>query len=742
MTVRYISSPKLDNTLTPDEFRRYTNQMIGWFFTFFILFAWIFSHVLFNGDYPFWATLKNIASHNEHELSKIMVPLFYTKCAIDFIPSAIISYIFMNKLTKPINKQVHKRGNFLDESPEVFQNIAKEFHLKTPSNTMALIREGEFDYNKSWKGDYKIKQTIYFPKENLELSTVIRGEAGSGKSVVLDRLAKESIDNGNKCIFHDPKGDFIKKLSGYTSFYVIEPWNDKRGYALDFMNMVVSDSQAIQNANIRTLVDSFNVATPGKEDFFNKGATAVNEALVRSVVETFKDKSGTVTADEGAIVDIWNSFQVRDVDTNIDLTDPKQVSKELSKNDDQLQVIKNFLLKWNPSATIYVDPENAKTSLCVLASCIEFIRKFEVLSSFWKKNRENGKVLNIKKWLNTEPNKDRQVIVLVNSNQFEDVANCYISAFVNLVVNEVIEERYDVPWELHFMLDEFPQLTSININKFQKLPDVGRGKGIRTTVAMQRTSQMKSNFNIDGESFVAGFQNKIWCRMASDDLAIIEKELGRKDVADTIVTVNNNNQNSSSSSKTSNAKVDVINAHDLQNELGPVTSTKLGPNGNSRFLGVKVLFKFANIKRVPIILMPPVKFDKREKYTSKKSSGSSSIKNHNKNSSEDTTSIQEVVIETKVLEEIETKINPENEKEIEEKNPLESIIGEQVAHAIGGEALAVAMQVSELIEALGNNGVNNNTTEIVEEVSETKINVGKKIEELKNKNKKKQEMEI
>jgi len=742
MKIKYITSPALDHMLTPDEYRRYTSHMMAYFAIVFLAVSYLLSHVLFNQGYEFWATVANIRSNNEKELAKIMLPLFYTKCAIAFIPASVLGWIVMNKFTKPVNRQIHKLGNFLDDSKEVFINMEKDFALKTAEKKMALIREGEFDYNKSWKGKYKMNKTIYFPREILELSTVVRGEAGSGKSVVLDRFIKESIDNKNKVVLHSIKGDEIDKLTGYTNMYIIEPWNEERGFALDFLNMVVSPSKQIQNANIRTFVDSFSVATPGKEDFFEKGSTAVMEALVRSVVDSNKDESGKVRADLGAIVDTWNNFQVKEVNTTIDLTDPLQVKKELSENDDQLQKIKDFLLEWNPPATIYVDPQNAKTSLCVLASCIDLIRKFETLSSFWKKNIEQEKILNIQKWLNTEPMKSRQVIILVNSNQFADVANCYISAFVNLVVNEVIEERYKAEWELHFMLDEFPQLTSIDINKFLKLPDVGRGKKIRTTIALQRTSQIKANFNTDGESFVAGFQNKIWCRMATDDLSVIDKELGKRDVSEIATTANYTAQGKSISSKITDKKVDVINIHDMQNSLGPVFLKKIGPDGRPIFCGVRVLFNFANMQRIASVIMPPVVFEKKEKLKIRKSSASTNTRNDRKKDSSDEESKEEILIQSTLVEEIETKNFHLNENEVEVNDPADGILNEKIGHALGGEALVTVLHVAELMESLESHTLNNNTTEIVQEVVEEKVDISKKLEALKNRSKKKQELEL
>lgn len=736
MKIRYINTPSDDHLLTPDTYRRYSVHIITYFCMFFSVASFLIGKVLFNQGYEFWATIGNIRSHNVEELSKIMVSLFYTKCAIAGIPSFAFAYFLTNKLTKPISRETHLEGNFIDESVDVIDNLRADFAQKTQGKKIALLRKGDVDYNKSPNGNLKLKQDLFLPNEILELSAVVRGEAGSGKSVLLDRFIKEAIDSNNKVILHSIKGDEIEKLGGYARLYVIEPWNDRRGYALDFLNMVVNKDKQIQDAKIRTLVDSFSVAIPGKADFFEKGSTAVIEALMRCVVESNKDKDGKVTTDLGAIVDLWNSFNVKEVNLNVDPTDLAQAKKELSENDDQLQKIKDFLIIWNPSATIYVDPQNAKTSLCVLASCIDLIRKFELLSGFLKKNIAQEKVLDIQKWLNTPPEKDRPVILLVNSNQFANVANCYISAFINLVVNEVIEESYKAPWQLHFILDEFPQLTAIDIGKFLKLPDVGRGKNIRVIIALQRTSQIKQAFNMDGESFVSAFQNKYWCRMATDDLPIIEKELGKRDVSEVASTANYTGQGKSLNTKTTKKKIDVINVNHTQKYLKPVSIQPANKNAKSIFCGVRVLFNFSNISRVAIILMPPVTFTKKIRKAKPKSTASGNLINLKEDEAEDENKKDEKVISTQIVQEINT-VNNHIEEEKEDESVAVAIAVEHLAGAIGGEVAVAMMHLTELLENFEDKSLNNNIVEVIEEVKEvSSSDVSKKIEELKNKTRK------
>ena len=51
------------------------------------------------------------------------------------------------------------------------------------------------------------------------------------------------------------------------------------------------------------------------------------------------------------------------------------------------------------------------------------------------------KNFNIEAWINKE--QDRKVIILSNSNMFGDVANSYISAFINLTTTKLIDSRYE-----------------------------------------------------------------------------------------------------------------------------------------------------------------------------------------------------------------------------------------------------------------------------------------------------------
>ncbi|WP_018985656.1 type IV secretion system DNA-binding domain-containing protein [Methylophilus methylotrophus] len=727
MKIRYISSPKQDAFLAPSEFRRYTNHII-------VFNIVLFSAVFFSLTYLFFNKYLGLDFikqfklflNKDYEYMKINSVLFQFTILFFFIPSCLVSHFLTNQFTKAQNRQVIKAGNIVDDTEEVLTNLSKNFAHKSTDQTIAFLRAGELDLNSH---KYKpLKKTIYLPKPVLELSTVITGEAGSGKTLYTDRLLKEVIDNDHKAIVHNVKGDELEKLDGYTSLYLIEPWNKKAGYAIDFLNLVASDELENENSRIRTFVMAFTEGA-NKKDFFDVGSISVIDSFVRSVVRTTKE-NGVVKGTLGDIVKQWNSFNIQPVDINtVTSDDLSKLKEELKKNQGQLDEINKFITKYNPTASIYINSENAKTSLCVLASCIEIIRKFETLSSFWNK-KEKEKSLNIREWIANK--KDRQVIMLSNSNKYSDIANSYIGAFINLIVPELIDNSYKPTSQIHFILDEFPQLSSIDLDNFMKLPDVGRSKNIRTTVILQRSSQIKEKFQsnnkpADHKSFMASFQNKIVCRFASDEVEYIKELIGEQDIIEYSTTTNFTAQGQTFSNKTTEKKQPAYNINELNNILGPQTDKNLN------FIGVRVLFKYSQDKVMPVVIMPPVKFPKKFKPSFKSSSSAASSKPINKINSaledkqqEIITTNQEIVINESIVT---THLEP-SKTEID-TNPLEGAIKEVIAHSIDTTgALATINLAGDIVENLTTESKNNNITEIDE------------IRSLLTKNKNKKELEI
>ena len=709
--IRIITSPRMDYLLSPSEYRRYSNQIFGYFSAIFAMTLYAASKFFFYEDNFFSLAYDVFVAKNQSVINEIRLGMFYLKTMLCVFPSVAIAYYGMIFFTKPTNRQTIANGNFIDDSEEVFENIAKDFRQSGLDNKLCLIRKDEPNTNRTptfFKKKPSIPYNIYLPKRVCELSWIYRGEAGAGKTVVLDRAVIEAIDAGHKVVLHNIKGDEFDKLNGYCPFYLVEPWNKKAGYAINFMQLLARENEQDRNAYIYTFVRSFCKKNSKSDDFFHDGAIEVIFAIVKKVVED-NLAGGKCKAKLADIVNLWVSFQASIEDSEIDQTSEAAMRKKAAEKEGSLQKVKNILIEKNSTQADLIDVENAKTSLCILATATKTIKKFQVLADFWG-NREEEKSLDLIEWLNNP--KSRQVLMLSNSNTYVAEAEAYISAVINLLTVFVINPEYKPKSEVHFILDEFPQLSAIDLKTFMKLPDVGRGKGIRVKIALQRTSQIKEIFNMDGASFAGAFQNKIWARMATDDFEMIAKELGKQTVIETQSSNNFNATGASGSSKTSEKERDVCNPADLQNELGPIEV-------NREFKGVRVLMKFSNVNRVLVATFPPVSFPKRYKPAKIKSvAGGSSVNVSSRHAEHEEVELAQKTPEPDVI----VKENlPMPDKHEEDKNPVGEAVAEQLTHAILNEPTAIVFQSADIIEALSSTNANTNTAEIDEQDKNAKL---------------------
>lgn len=727
--IKIISSPRLDYTLAPDEYRRYSNQIIGWNI-FLTCFFFLFLQSIIFYELPFFKTAIAIYSKKQSVIDSINLPFFQIKAIFTLIFSVLPAWFLTEQMTKPVNRVQIKEGNFLDKDDEVFTNLQKDFAKKKLNKQICLMRKGEIDLNKQkpfFKKNSLITQDIFLPESVLELSWIIRGPAGSGKTILTDRLIKETIQAGQKVVLHNIKGDEFKKLNGYCDFYLIEPWNRKGGYAINFLSLLARDREEDRNAYIYSFVKSFLGKSSKQNEFFDGSAIEVLFAIVKKVVEDEMQK-GNNQAGLKDIVNLWVSFQADTEDKEIDLTNPTNLKKAMDNKIESLEKIKKILQEKNPTQADLIDSNNAKTSLCILATCTKTIKKFEVLAKFWG-DREKTKSLDLVKWLNNP--KDRKVLMLSNSNLYVAEAEAYISAIINLLTMFVINPEYEPKNELHFILDEFVQLSSIDLKQFMKLPDVGRGKLVRTKVVLQRSSQIKEVFDVNPESFAGAFQNKVWASMSTDDFPMLSNELGKQEVRITKSSASNNAQGLSSTNSTENKTIDVVNSGDIQKELGPVEV-------NGKFQGVRILLNFSQFKRIAIATFPPVLFPKRtRKYKFKSVAGNSPTLPEPTDKAQDDTeqAISYIQEHSTAVQVVAGSIDQENHQE---QDPANGAVLEVVAHTALPEPVSIALQFAELLENLESPTKNTNTVQVETSTDEKK----ELIKALLNKNKKKKEIDI
>lgn len=200
--------------------------------------------------------------------------------------------------------------------------------------------------------------------------------------------------------------------------------------------------------------------------------------------------------------------------------------------------------------------------------------------------------------------------------------------------------------------------------------------------------------------------------MATDDLTNIEKELGKRDIRETIISSNHNAQGKSLSIKVTDKPENVINSNDLQNELGVVR------NKQGKFLGVKVLIKITNNPRVALVTLPPVVFPERVKVGTRVSTSANKSKSTGTND-EDTIEEKAITHDHQVDHQVEVIPIESEQLDTVEADPMESASTHGLAHAIGGETLSAVVTVADLVESLESHTMNNNQLQVVEDSKES-----------------------
>ena len=185
--VKWIASPSNDDQLEPSEFRIYYNHLIAQFIFFSIIFCFIFSFIFFIGDLNPYLTFWKLFKKDEYYLGLVDTAIFYPKLYSSMAVGCLVSGILTSFLKKPIQRQLVVAGNFLDDSPFALKNLAIELQAQKTDNTnISIFKSNELDLNsrKVFKKDIQLSNSI------LERGFIVIGEAGAGKTTILDRLNK------------------------------------------------------------------------------------------------------------------------------------------------------------------------------------------------------------------------------------------------------------------------------------------------------------------------------------------------------------------------------------------------------------------------------------------------------------------------------------------------------------------------------------------------------------------------
>ncbi|SFB29232.1 type IV secretory system conjugative DNA transfer family protein [Delftia tsuruhatensis] len=587
MKTRIIQSPFHDDKLTPEVPRIYIRSIFTNTLLFFILFSLPVISFLFNNHFEAIPKIIWNLFTKDREGMIYLTQLIYGTKKIEtlmisfylsiFIPLAL-SLTVVKLITKPVTRRVYKSGRTVNNEENVIQRYESHFNKTSgfPKNEgITIVKPNDL----SVITEKPLNVSQYYSVACQEKGLIIAGDAGSGKSVIINHFYKDiALTKNSISIVHNTKGDELDFVSSFSQVYniAVTSLKDETIHAINFVALIKDEDKNLEIQNIYTFVRAF-LPKQKNDDYFILGAIEVIRALIQEVL-SFNPEANIFLI---SIVYLFSK-------------EPEQ----------QIRDLNTYLMTHNPAAAAYINPDNPKATMSVIASCINVIKKFQILADFWKDARH----IDIKEdFLLKE--KARKFLVLTNNPNQADVCNSYISAIINLSSRFLVSPNYTNPFKrkVYFVIDEFPQLTSVDIETFLKLPDVGRSKGIRCIVALQRFAQIKENFNADPLNFYSAFHNKVLGRMTEADFSLIKETIGKTTVEDTLIkkTMQENGKFSSVFEK---------KVHDIEvmkpNELSLNCGAKLR---NEKFLGVQMYYFIQGYEEVFTFIRTPVDVSELQK---------------------------------------------------------------------------------------------------------------------------------
>lgn len=605
MKARIIQSPAYDDKLTPDTPRYYVNEFLWKMAFLFTAFYIVFSCLLLGKNLTAGLVISwSLFTKNNIAIEAIALSIFNTtntlslmiSYCITMISSLSLSFLIVYFTTKPTIRREFKEGKKLNDGVDIVENYKKRFDDFSESG-LSLFNKTDICV----ATEQLLDEYLPFSKVDQEKNLIVLGDAGSGKSVVINHfyrdIAMSDIDIG---LVHTIKGTEVKDFMEYAQVYniAVKSIDGEDVHAIDFLSFIKDENALLQDEKTYTLVDCFTNKSSKDDPFFSNSARQVSFACMREAIEI------TTKADEfleNTEKIFTAQIQTSHISSNLNFSNPA-----VQKANPQILNLINIMNKHNITSEALVSLENEKMTSAVIASCVDLMNKFKKLSKFWKGKRHINLINDF--YLKKETRK----FLVLNNDTTIDVCSSYISAIINLSSKYLVTANYEnkLNRKIYFILDEFPMLNSVDINNFLNLSDVGRSKKIRLVVALQKLTQIKEKFNADPGNFYSSFHNKILGRVAECDYEIVQKTIGKSIVEDSIVsrTLNEHGKYSSTFKK-ERKEIDTF----LAQKLTSTSGAKVDANG--KFLGVQMFYFIQGYEEIFTFIKSPVdNTDLKEKY--------------------------------------------------------------------------------------------------------------------------------
>ncbi|MBU9553882.1 type IV secretory system conjugative DNA transfer family protein [Burkholderia multivorans] len=571
MKIYKFRSRKTDYNLKPWDYRTYQGEYVGLFLLIFfvmvVFFNWTSTHL---GGVSLYERLK------DGELQKILEVIFSSSLVAIFSSIKLVKPVQLTKISDVSEHFYYSDSKVAND--EFHKDQQKKYVIdfkNQPKNSLFIVRPE----------DCKDKEDFYKPiqfNDNASiLSWLIIGIAGSGKSVLLNRMYQEILSNGHKLIVHAPdsKARDMIVSSGYPC-YVSAPWTTSSIY-IDLAKTLDVDDMNLKNGLIDLVITSFfGYVDPNSSDaFFQNGAKFI---LTASLKKLCHKMPGQWTLED------WKN---------------ELISKS------EIWQFKDLVDTYMPEAGFTISEDAEKMTASIIASIVPTLVSIGRLSNYYKQCR---KAIDIRKWCLDQDKK--QAIILCSDPQYEEVSKISIALFVNLITKFLLSSDREKVFNkngvrVYQALDEYPNFgRNIDNNAWVTIINEGRKFGNSAIIVVQNTLQMVSimksqNAKHDAQKFIGSFHNQIMCQPSSEDGDHINKIVGEITWDDKEAQQTTDQSTGKTSvSYQHKARKEQIGFKRLQNDLGFEITTN--SDGSKQKHGLNVAVRLFESKVTAKLFIP------------------------------------------------------------------------------------------------------------------------------------------
>lgn len=505
-------------------------------------------------DYPCEGPVQSVSKKEfydtfgvyvEQKVNRILYELqilFYKTSVIYIV--YILLLVYFSRKHKENTQDKFIRGARLISSEQLGKLIAKKF-----SNSEL----------------FDISNDVKLPLDIITRHTICLGKPGSGKTQLISRIIKQMIKRNYRAIIHDFKGDFISTFYDHKQHLIFNPL-DKRHMGLkdkaqdliqELKGICVKDLEPEYAKQLLSADEMAEDIVITEHYSFNELLDII-EDISNHILPTSKFK---LRADEinSSVYPVHGWSLLNELKSPIDIDAfCASLIPESASSDNFWPISSRQLLGAIITYCIYhdilsyeelwklvnLDNEQLLEMFKTTPGCEEGVKLLTegktannilaVLSNYTKPIKYLLKTegnFSIKSWVRNDRHSKR-IIFLSNSAMIQETIRPFLTLFVDFSTKTLCSLPDNLDRRLHFVLDEFGQLSKIG--SIIQLLTQSRSKGGATYILIQDVSQISSTYGQEGcNSIVNSCGNLISFAVKDKEAEFIAKSFGSKEVRKT-----------------------------------------------------------------------------------------------------------------------------------------------------------------------------------------------------------------